>query len=138
MTGWDIDPGGVSGVLSKAGTAAKNMSDAGGSMQTNLEGASSHAGTLTSQYGPYTSTAGVVGAALAQFAQHWNHDLVYIAKRTSKSLNGAAEATRDYLNGSLEQAANAQQEAAKEPQIDLPGQGQGRGRGETGRRTEGQ
>jgi hypothetical protein len=133
VTGWDIDPAGVSGVLSKAGTAAKNMSDAGTAMQTNLEGASSHAGTLTSQYGPYTSTAGIVGAALAQFAQHWNHDLVYIAKRTSKSLNGAADATGHYVHGSQEQAANAQAEAAKEPKIDMPGRRQG----ETGRRTEG-
>ncbi|WP_353941175.1 DUF6507 family protein [Streptomyces sp. HUAS MG91] len=131
MTGWDIDPAGVSGVLSKSGTAAKDMSKAGGAMQKDLESASSAAGTLTSQYGPYTSTAGVVGSALAQFAQHWNRDLVYIARRTEKSLNGAAEATTAYVHGSQEQAANAQQEAAKEPAIDMPGAG------EIGHRTEG-
>ncbi|MEV1019701.1 DUF6507 family protein [Streptomyces sp. NPDC050264] len=131
MTGWDIDPAGVSGVLSKSGTAAKNMSKAGGAMQSDLESAPSAAGTLTSQFGPYTSTAGVVGAALAQFAQHWNRDLLYIAKRTEKSLNGAAGATTAYMHGSVEQAANAQEEASKEPKIDMPGAGQ------TGRRTEG-
>ncbi|MFJ9039062.1 DUF6507 family protein [Streptomyces sp. NPDC102406] len=131
MTGWDIDPAGVSSVLSKSGTAAKNMSKAGGAMQSDLESASSAAGTLSSQYGPYTSTAGVVGAALAQFAQHWNRDLLYIAKRTGKSLNGAAAATTAYVHGAIEQAANAQEEASKEPPLDLPGAG------ERGRRTEG-
>ncbi|MGY0490398.1 DUF6507 family protein [Streptomyces sp. WG-D5] len=140
MTGWDIDPAGVSGVLSKAGASAQDMSRAGGAMQKDLESASSAAGTLTSQFGPYTSTAGVVGAALAQFAQHWNRDLVYVAKRTEKSLNGAAEATGAYIQGAREQAANAQQAASREPRIDMPGVGrsQGPGAGETGRRTEGQ
>ncbi|GHI04877.1 hypothetical protein AQI88_24685 [Streptomyces cellostaticus] len=131
MTGWDIDPAGVYSVLSKTGAAAKDLSDAGSAMQGNLEEAASAAGTLTDQYGPYTSTAGLVGSALAQFAKHWNRDLLYIAKRTSKSLNGADQATRHYVHGSIEQAVNAQQEAAKEPKVDLPG------KGETGRGTEG-
>ncbi|MGW2719828.1 DUF6507 family protein [Streptomyces sp. NPDC001492] len=130
MTRWDVDPAGVYGVLSKAGTAAKDMSEAGSAMQGNLEEAASAAGTLTDQFGPYTSTVGLVGSALGQFAEHWNRDLLYIAKRTSRSLNGADQATRYYMAGSLEQAVNAQRDAAKEPKVDLPG-------GETGRRTEG-
>ncbi|TWV32707.1 hypothetical protein FRZ03_32600 [Streptomyces misionensis] len=121
MTGWDIHPAGVAKVLSECGAAAKNMSDAGSAMQDNLEDAANSAGTLTSQYGPYSNTAGLVGSALGQFAQHWSRDLVYIAKRTSKSLHGADEATRHYMAGSLEQAANAQREAAKEPKVDMPG-----------------
>lgn len=124
MTGWDIHPAGVYGVLSKTGTAAKDMSDAGSAAQGNLEEAASAAGTLTDQYGPYTSTAGLVGSALSQFAEHWGRDLLYIAKRTSKSLHGADEATRYYMAGALEQAANAQQAAAKEPKVDMPGEGQ--------------
>ncbi|GHA19360.1 DUF6507 family protein [Streptomyces echinoruber] len=121
MTGWDIDVAGVRGVLRKTGTAAKNLSDTGTAMQGNLEEAASAAGTLTSQYGPYTSTAGVVGSALGEFLQHWSRDLVYIAKRASRSLNGAAEATGHYVQGDLELAANAQHQAAKEPKVDLPG-----------------
>jgi len=124
VTGWDIHPAGVYGVLSKTGTAAKDMSDAGSAAQGNLEEAASAAGTLTDQYGPYTSTAGLVGSALSQFAEHWGRDLLYIAKRTSKSLHGADEATRYYMAGALEQAANAQQAAAKEPKVDMPGEGQ--------------
>jgi hypothetical protein len=113
----------VYGVLSRTGTAAKDMSDAGSAMQGNLEEAPSAAGTLTSQYGPYTSTVGLVGSALEQFAEHWGRDLLYIAKRASKSLDGADEATRFYMAGSLEQAENAQREAAKEPKVDMPGAG---------------
>ncbi|GHH29096.1 DUF6507 family protein [Streptomyces rubradiris] len=123
MTGWDIHPAGVYKVLSDCGTAAKNLSDAGSAVQDNLEEAASAAGTLTSQYGPYTSTAGLVGSALGRFAQHWSRDLVYIAERASRSLRGADEATRHYLAGDVELAANAQREAAKEPKVDLPGVG---------------
>ena len=49
MTGWDIHPAGVYGVLSKTGTAAKDMSDAGSAAQGNLEEAASAAGKLTDQ-----------------------------------------------------------------------------------------
>ncbi|TQE14943.1 hypothetical protein SipoB123_44650 [Streptomyces ipomoeae] len=112
------------GVLETSGTHAENLSEAGSAAQGNLEEAASAAGMITSQYGPYTSTVGVVGAALGEFLQQWSHDLLYIAKRTSKSLSGAAEATRHYVEGDLDLAANAQREAAKEPKVDLPGQGQ--------------
>ncbi|WP_281065401.1 DUF6507 family protein [Streptomyces griseochromogenes] len=96
-----------------------------------IEEAASAAGRLTEQeFGPYV-TAGLVGSALAQFANHWNRDLLYIAKRTAQSLNGAGQATACYVAGSLEQAANAQQAAAKEPKVDLPG------KGEAGRHTGG-
>ncbi|MEV5983958.1 DUF6507 family protein [Streptomyces sp. NPDC052051] len=130
MTGWDIDATGVSGVLSKVGTAAEGMSKAGSAMQGDMESASFAAGKLDSQFGPYTP--GLVGAALAQFAQHWNRDVLYIAKRTGNSVNGAAKATGAYVTGSLEQAANAQQEALKEPKIDMPGAG-GSGHGTEGK-----
>lgn len=123
MTGWDIDPVGVRGVLETSGTHAKNLSDAGSAMQGNLEEAASAAGMITSQYGPYTSTVGVVGAALGEFLQQWGHDLLYIAERAGKSLSGAAEATGHYLEGDLDLAANAQREAAKEPKVELPGVG---------------
>lgn len=66
----------------------------------------------------------MVGSALGEFLQRWSHDLLYVAKRTSKSLNGVAEATGHYVEGDLTLAANAQREAAKEPKVDLPGQGQ--------------
>ncbi|MGW2746870.1 DUF6507 family protein [Streptomyces sp. NPDC001450] len=131
MTGWDIDPAGVYSVLSKTGTAAKNLSDAHSAMQDNLREAADAAGTLTSQYGPYTSTAGEVGSALAQFLQHWSPDLLYIAKRASRSMHGADQATGEYVKGDLEQAANAQHTAAQEPKIDMPG------KGGTGHRTQG-
>ncbi|WNM29212.1 DUF6507 family protein [Streptomyces sp. Li-HN-5-11] len=133
MTGWDIDVAGVRGVLSRSGTAAKSLSETGSAMQGNLQEAASAAGTLTSDYGPYTSTVGVVGAALGEFLQHWGRDLVYIAERTSRSLNGAAEATGHYLQGDLQLASNAQKQAAKEPKVDLPGAG-----GHGHRRAEGQ
>ncbi|WP_435613024.1 DUF6507 family protein [Streptomyces sp. bgisy159] len=123
MTGWDIDVVGVYGVLSQSGTEARNLSDTGMAMQGNLAEAASAAGTITSEMGPYTSTAGLVGAALGEFLQRWSLDLRYVAERTSKSLNGAAEATGYYVQGDVAMAATAQREAAKEPRLDLPGAG---------------
>ncbi|MEU3548979.1 DUF6507 family protein [Streptomyces longwoodensis] len=120
VTGWDIDVAGVRGVLRNTGTVAKDLSDTGMAMQDNLEDAASAAGTLTDQFGPYASTAGLVGAALSAFLEHWTRDLVYLSDRTSRSVNGAAEATGHYIQGDLTMAATAQREAAKEPKVDLP------------------
>lgn len=111
---------GGAGVLRNTGTVAKNLSDTGTAMQDNLEDAASAAGTLTDQFGPYASTAGLVGAALSAFLEHWTRDLVYLSDRTSRSVNGAAEATGHYIQGDLTMAATAQREAAKEPKVDLP------------------
>jgi hypothetical protein len=129
VTGWDIDVVGVYGVLSKTGVEAKNLSDAGVAMQGNLEEAASSAGTITSQHGPYASTAGLVGAALGEFLQGWSRDLLYVAERASRSMNGAAEATGHYVEGDIAMAAAAQHEAAKEPKVDLRGAGGGPGHG---------
>ncbi|MFI2430769.1 DUF6507 family protein [Streptomyces sp. NPDC018693] len=123
MTGWDIDVVGVYGVLSQSGAEARNLSDTGVAMQGNLAEAASAAGTITSQLGPYTSTAGPVGAALGEFLQRWSLDLRYVAERASRSLNGAGEAVGHYVQGDLAMAATAQAEAAKEPRLDLPGAG---------------
>ncbi|MEU4208769.1 DUF6507 family protein [Streptomyces sp. NPDC026206] len=122
MTSWDIRPSEVSGVLSKAATAAEGLSKAGQGVQKTLPSAAGAAGTISGMYcGPAPS--GPVGAALAEFANKWGADLQYVAKRTAASLNGAAEATRKYVEGDLELAANAQHEALAEPKIDMPGEG---------------
>ncbi|MCA6094090.1 DUF6507 family protein [Streptomyces sp. SCA3-4] len=122
MTGWDIRPSEVGGVLGKVATAAEGLAKAGEGVQKTLPSAAAAAGTISGMYcGP--APTGPVAAALAEFGNKWGRDLIYVAKRTANSLNGAAEATRKYVEGDLELAANAQHKALAEPRIDMPGQG---------------
>ncbi|MET9365441.1 DUF6507 family protein [Streptomyces sp. NPDC006632] len=121
MTSWDIKPSGVSGVLKKTGTAAEAMSKAGTSMQESLKSAASSAGTIS---GPYCGEApmGPVGGALGEFMQHKAQELGYIAVRTQHSLQGAYDATTEYMKGDVAMAANKQSQAIKEPVVNDKGQ----------------
>ncbi|WP_125263292.1 DUF6507 family protein [Streptomyces alboflavus] len=127
MTAWDIDPAGVRGVLEKAGDAAKGLSSAGSTAQKTLPGAAKHAGTAVEGGEKGDGTQGPVAAALGQFFTKWEGDLLYVAGRAGSSLNGAAEATVAYHQGDLQMAADAQANALKEPDIDMPGQKAGKG-----------
>ncbi|MFG3282907.1 DUF6507 family protein [Streptomyces sp. NPDC048111] len=121
MTGWDIGPSGVSGVLKKTGLAAEDMSKAGTAMQEGLKSAASSAGTIS---GPYCGDVpvGPVGGALGEFMQHKAQQLGYIAVRTQRSLQGAFDATTEYVKGDLAMAANKQSQAVKEPVVNEQGQ----------------
>ncbi|MCX5388085.1 DUF6507 family protein [Streptomyces sp. NBC_00083] len=121
MTGWDIKPAGVSGVLQKTATAAEAMSKAGTAMQESLKSAATSAGTIS---GPTCGEApmGPVGGALGEFMQHKAQELGYIAVRTQHSLQGAYDATTEYVKGDLDMAANKQSQAVKEPVVNDKGQ----------------
>ncbi|MFK0179317.1 DUF6507 family protein [Streptomyces xanthochromogenes] len=121
MTSWDIKPSGVSGVLKKTATAAESMSKAGTAMQESLKSAATSAGTIS---GPYCGEApiGPVGGALGEFMQHKAQELGYIAVRTEHSLNGAYDATTEYVKGDLDMAANKQKQAVKDPVVNDQGQ----------------
>ena len=54
--------------------------------------------------------------------QHKAQELGYIAVRTEHSLNGAYDATTEYVKGDLDMAANKQKQAVKEPVINDKGQ----------------
>ncbi|WP_432175182.1 DUF6507 family protein [Streptomyces sp. Tue6028] len=123
MTAWDISPSGVQGVLTNTATAAEGLSDVGKALETTAPSAAKSAGTIEQGGVEKSGTQGPVAAALGEFFNAYQKDLMYVAKRTSNSINGAATATNEYIKGDLEMAAKAQQEALKEPKIDLPGAG---------------
>ncbi|MEV3873269.1 DUF6507 family protein [Streptomyces sp. LE64] len=124
MTGWDISPLGVKGVLEKTGTAAEGLGKVGTTLQTAVPAAAKAAGGLSAGGGSggEGEGQGLVAVALSQFMTAHTERLQKIGARASASLNGAVTATNAYLTGDLEQAANAQREALKEPEVDLPGQ----------------
>ncbi|GLX20588.1 MULTISPECIES: DUF6507 family protein [Streptomyces] len=123
---WDIKPSGVQGVVNKTITAAEGFQKAGKSLQTELPEAAKHAGTITPGGGSAGEGGGMgpIAGALGGLMQSHDYRLAYIGKRTEASINGAINATTAYVQGNIEQAQNAQNEALKEPKIDLPGAGQ--------------
>lgn len=114
---WDIKPSGVRGVLSKTGTAAEGFQKASKALETTLPNAAKHAGTISFGGGGEGSGMGPIAAALAELMASHNVRLTFIGARTGASIKGAMDATTAYVNGNLEQAANAQREALKAPQI---------------------
>ncbi|WP_059013500.1 DUF6507 family protein [Streptomyces specialis] len=119
MPDWDIDPQGVRDVLTSTAETAGRLEGWGTGYQESLRSAASSAGTLY-MGGAERPEAGLVGAALAEFAEKTQEDLQYIAARASASLNGALQATVEYLNGDMEMAERAQRNALAEPDLETP------------------
>jgi hypothetical protein len=118
MTGWDLKPQGIQGVLKTTGEVAAKIQTHVTSYGDHLTSAASSAGTITAEGGGGDSggkggeaVGGLVALALSQFAEHTTGDLKFIAARAGKSLTGAVDATTAYLNGDLDMAAEAQRKA---------------------------
>ncbi|MFD8855115.1 DUF6507 family protein [Streptomyces sp. NPDC057496] len=121
MTGWDLKPQGIQGVLKTTGETASKIQTHVTSYGDHLTSAASSAGTISADAGSggggggggkgEEAVGGLVALALSQFAEHTTGDLKFIAARAGKSLTGAVDATTAYLNGDLEMAAEAQRKA---------------------------
>ncbi|MEU2132510.1 MULTISPECIES: DUF6507 family protein [unclassified Streptomyces] len=118
MTGWDLKPQGIQGVLKTTGEVASKIQTHATSYGDHLSSAASSAGTITAEGGGdgggkdgEQAVGGLVALALSQFAEHTTPDLKFIAARAGKSLTGAVDATTAYLNGDLDMAAEAQRKA---------------------------
>ncbi|MCI3932787.1 DUF6507 family protein [Streptomyces sp. AN091965] len=135
MTAWDIKPGGVGGVLRRAGESAERMVKAGGEMQKTLPSAAASAGTIAE--GGHEGDGrpgqggkqGPVASALGVFARRWNDDLEYISRRAASSLLGAHLATKEYVEGDLKMAASRNRDAINGIVPDMPGANGGGGDG---------
>jgi hypothetical protein len=103
MSKWDIDPAGVSGVVTRTGERAKGFETATTSMSNALSGA---AGACGSE---------IVAGALSGFAQHVSPSITAVAQRTGRILTAAVDATKAYVAGDLEMAATAQSHATAAP-----------------------
>lgn len=114
MTGWDITPSGVESVLSRVRTAAGDLSEDISAYGKSVRSAAASAGTIS---GPYCgdAPAGPVGAAVVNFVSDTQSQIVFMAARTRKTVDGTVKAVTEYLEGDLEMAARAQREAAKAP-----------------------
>ena len=123
MTGWDLQPQGISSVLKTTGEFAAKIEKHATSYGKHLQSAAEHAGTISADGGDGGKEAkgGLVALALSQFAEHTTPDLKFIAARAGKSLNGAMDATTEYLKGGqhmAERAQAAQTKALGAPDLD--------------------
>ncbi|MGI5511511.1 DUF6507 family protein [Streptomyces sp. CA-106131] len=123
MTGWDLKPQGIQGVLKTTGETASHLEGYAKAYGEHLTSAASSAGTVSAEGGGGGEKVqgGLVALALSQYAEHATKDLQYIALRAGKSLQGAVDATTAYLQGDEAMAAEAQRKALAEPRVDLPG-----------------
>ncbi|MFI9235901.1 DUF6507 family protein [Streptomyces cinnamoneus] len=110
--GWDIKPAGVRAVVGRTADVAGKLGDQATSYGNHAQSAGGHAGALV---GPCDASQGLVGLALAAYTQHATPELVFIAARARKSLQGAMDATGHYEEGDLEMAANTQRTACQAP-----------------------
>ncbi|MFI6942929.1 DUF6507 family protein [Streptomyces sp. NPDC050418] len=118
MSGWDIRPQGVQGVLKTAGETAGGIEKQATAFGEHLKSAATSAGTVAADGAEGADNGGLVALALSQFAEHAVKDIKFVAARAGKSLTGAVEATTAYLDGDLTMAAQAQREALGAPDID--------------------
>ena len=125
MTGWDLKPQGISGVLKTTGETASKFETYGKSFGEHLTSAAASAGTVSAEGGGGGEKAqgGLVALALSQYAERASKDLQFVAARAGKSLQGVVDATTAYLNGDQEMAAEAQRKTLAAPKIDMPGKG---------------
>lgn len=121
MTGWDISPSGVQGVLNEMAKAAEGLANTGKALQLTLPSAAKSAGTIQQGGVERSGVQGPVANALSEFFTAYQEKLMYVSVRTSNSYNGAFNATTAYVRGDLEMAALRQADALKEPVIDLSG-----------------
>ncbi|GDY64101.1 hypothetical protein AQJ43_33535 [Streptomyces avermitilis] len=120
MSGWDLKPQGIQGVLKTTGETASHIETHAKSYGEHLTSAATNAGTISAEGGGGGEKAagGLVALALSQYAEHAATDLKFIAARAGKSLQGAVDATTAYLNGDQEMAAEAQRKALSAPDLD--------------------
>lgn len=135
MSGWDLQPQGIEGVLKATGEIAGHFEGQVKAYSEHLRSAATGAGTISAEGGEGSggggggqdgggqdggAGGGLVALALSQFAEHTAPDLMFMAARAGRSLTGAVQATRAYMNGDIEMAAEAQRNARTAPKINMP------------------
>ncbi|UGY93032.1 DUF6507 family protein [Streptomyces gobiensis] len=117
MSRWDISPQSAQGVLKKTIAVAEKLQGQAKSYGSHLQGAATNAGTLYMGEGKRPQ-AGLIGAALGEFAEGKKEDLLFIGARAGKSLNGAQNAMNAYLRGDQAMAERVQRAATASPDME--------------------
>ncbi|MDN3358846.1 DUF6507 family protein [Actinomadura sp. DC4] len=108
MSGWRIDPPGVKSVVTKVGG---HVTDGHGGGDT-LEHHFADFGVHLQNAGTGTASS-PINTALKEFVEHYTPTLKGMATKTGSCVKGAVDATKAYIQGDLEMAAEAQRKAVQ-------------------------
>jgi uncharacterized protein DUF6507 len=103
VAGWDIEPLGVRGVVSRTQDVAGQFEDELSAIGSALAD------------GAENSSSPIVAAAVAGFAAAVQDDIRFAVARTGATLQAAVSATVAYVQGDLEMAASTQAAATAAP-----------------------
>ncbi|MEN3356483.1 MAG: hypothetical protein V7637_465 [Mycobacteriales bacterium] len=110
MSGWDIQPAGVRGVVIRTQGVAGRFEGELKNVGSALRGAAAN------------GSSQIIAGAISGFADHVTGDIEFAVRRTGAVLHAAVNATNAYLQGDLEMAGHAQAAATAAPSVeDLPG-----------------
>lgn len=108
--GWDIDPAGVKGVVTRVAGLVTDGHGGGDTLEHRVTAFGNHIVDAAN-----AAASSPVGTALKEFAAHYGPILKNMAATTGNCVNGAVEATKYYINGDLEMAAAAERRASQAP-----------------------
>ena len=112
MSGWDIDPAGVSTVLGKVGAVVGDGSGGGLSGATN-------SGLTSLSEATSASGSGIVGMAVNEFIEYVSNNSQQMTSRTVRATVGCSEAVQAYIDGDTEMAERAQSRVGGTTGLDL-------------------
>ncbi|MFD0686802.1 DUF6507 family protein [Actinomadura fibrosa] len=111
MSKWDIDPGGVASVVQKVGAQVGGADGkGGGGLVKQIEDFGDHVGDAGT-----AASSMPIGTALKEYVTHTSPGLKGMVSKSASCLTGAVKATKAYINGDLEMAAEAQRTAVDAP-----------------------
>ncbi|MBA9006719.1 DUF6507 family protein [Thermomonospora cellulosilytica] len=109
MSAWDISPSEVGAVVTTVGGYVGD-GEGGGGLIGHIEDFASHVEEAA------TAAASMpIGTALQEYVAHTSPGLRGMVSKTASCIRGAVEATRAYVNGDLDMAAEAQRAAVNAP-----------------------
>ncbi|GAA3759923.1 DUF6507 family protein [Salinactinospora qingdaonensis] len=113
MSGWDIQAGEVSSIMTEVNEQLGG-SDGEGGLVALIDTFAGHVETAAGEAG-----SGPITLALTEFAEEYESTLKSMVAKGSSAVVGCSNATKAYLDGDLEMAAEAQQNAGDISDLDL-------------------
>jgi Family of unknown function (DUF6507) len=108
MSGWNIHPAGVKSVVTKVGGHVTDGHGGGDTLEHHLKDFGDHI-----EHAGTAAASSPIGTALKEFVEHYSPSLKGMASKTGSCIKGAVDATKFYIQGDLEMAAEAEKKAGQ-------------------------
>lgn len=108
MSAWDIDPAGVKSVVTKVAGHVTDGHGGGDTLEHHVTDLGTHIENAAN-----AAASSPIGTALKEFVEHYSPALKGMATKTGSCIQGAVDATKAYIQGDLEMAAEAEHKAVQ-------------------------